>query len=231
MAFAVVPAFNEKQRIQATVRALLNIPQIEGVLVVDDGSKDGTAAAVASLEDPRVMFSRTRTNKGKGAALNHGMNLLLGRDIDIFVFCDADLGTTSCEAQRLIEPIAAGQADLTTAIFPPDGGRGFGMVVRLARWGIKRATGHLVRAPLSGQRAFTLPVWKAVGPCVKGFGVETVFTAKALKSGFRLQEVETAMQHRVTGMSTGHIRHRARQMWDVFWGLLCLFSAQRRGVI
>ncbi len=223
MAFAVVPAFNERPYIQATVRGLLDTAGIEGVLVVDDGSRDGTAAAVASLEDPRVMFSRTRTNRGKGAALNHGMKLLNGRDIDIFVFCDADLGDTSREVRHLLEPILAGRAELTTALFPPGSGRGFGMVVRLARWGITRASGHLVRAPLSGQRAFTEDVWSTVGPCVQGFGVEPVFTARALKAGLRLQEVDTAMQHRVTGMSARHICHRLRQMWDVGRGLVRLF--------
>ncbi|MFO8061149.1 MAG: glycosyltransferase family 2 protein, partial [Bacillota bacterium] len=80
-----------------------------------------------------------------------------------------------------------------------------------------------VRAPLSGQRAFTARVWRAVGPCVQGFGVEPVFTARALRAGFRLEEVATSMRHRVTGMSPRHILHRARQMWDVFLGLLRLF--------
>ncbi|MFO8059932.1 MAG: glycosyltransferase family 2 protein, partial [Bacillota bacterium] len=139
MAFAVVPAFNEREHIRATVKGLLATPRIEGVLVVDDGSRDGTAAAVASMEDPRVMFSRTRTNRGKGAALNHGMRLLDARDIDIFVFCDADLGETAAEVVHLLEPVIAGRADLSTAVLPPGDGRGFGMVVRLARWGIRRA--------------------------------------------------------------------------------------------
>ncbi len=223
MAFAIVPAYNERSSIRATVEGLLGVPQVEGVLVVDDGSHDDTAQIVAHMEDPRVMLSRLTRNRGKGGALNHGMKLLERRNVDVYLFCDADLGCTSREVENLIRPVLAREADMATAVFPASGdGGGFGLVVRTARCVIRLVAGRWVEAPLSGQRAFTPGVWKAGGPCAPGFGAEAVFTARALRAGFSLVEVPTMMRHRVTGMKVQDVFHRARQMWDLMRGLVLL---------
>lgn len=228
MAFAIVPAYNESTSIRATIEGLLGVPQVEGVLVVDDGSRDATAQIVAHMEDERVMLSRLTRNRGKGGALNHGMKLLEGRNIDVFLFCDADLGATSREVENLIRPVLSDEAEMATALFPPSGGGGgFGLAVGTARLVIRLAAGSWVQAPLSGQRAFTPGVWRAAGPCAPGFGAEAVFTARALRAGFSLVEVPTTMRHRVTGNNARDVLHRARQMWDLLRGLVPLLM--RRG--
>lgn len=224
MAFAIVPAYNESRNIRPTVEGLLQVPQVEGVLVVDDGSHDDTALVVAHIEDPRVMLSRLPRNRGKGGALNHGMKLLEGRNIDVYLFCDADLGSTSREVENLIRPVLSREADMATAAFPASGdGGGFGLVVGTARCVIRLMAGQWVREPLSGQRAFTPGVWRAGGPCAPGFGAEAVFTARALRAGLSVVEVPTTMRHRVTGMKVRDVLHRARQMWDLLRGLVPLF--------
>ncbi len=229
MIFAVVPAFNEEDRICQTIRGLRSIAELDGVLVVDDGSRDSTAKVVASRFRGEILLSRLATNRGKGFALNHGMRLLAGRGARAYVFCDADLGYTSRQISRLIRPILAGEADLVTARFPASAsGGGFGLVVGLARWVIRKISGISVEAPLSGQRAFRAEVWNASGPCAPGFGAEAVFTARALRAGFRLREIDTAMQHRATGMQWGDVLHRARQLWDVLCGFLWMMWADRR---
>lgn len=90
-----------------------------------------------------------------------------------------------------------------------------GIVVRFSRWGILRATGRMMQAPLSGQRCLRREVFAAAMPLAAGFGVETALTIDALKSGFRVLEVPTSMDHRVTQNDLRARLHRARQLRDV----------------
>lgn len=217
---AIVPAYNEKSYVDRAIEALLAVPEIDLVLVVDDGSSDKTAQVAAAVVSPRVQLSRLSRNRGKGAALNHGMRVLVSESMDIFVFCDADLGDSAREIRRLLLPVLSGRADLATAVLPGSGsGGGFGMVVGLARLAIRLLTGVQLQAPLSGQRAFTAEVWRAAGPCASGYAVETVMTARVLRAGFDMVEVPTRMTHRITDNSPGGVWHRTRQLLDVVRGV------------
>ena len=84
----VVPAFNEEQHVARTVQAALDLrwPQVR-VLVVDDGSTDGTVAAVEALADPRVEVVRLGRNGGKAAALNVALAMV---DNELVLQLDAD---------------------------------------------------------------------------------------------------------------------------------------------
>ncbi len=226
---ALVPAYNEGNSIRKTVEALLAVPEIDLIIVVDDGSVDHTAGVVAGLHNPRVQLSRIPRNRGKGAALNHGMKILESQNIDIFVFCDADLGDSAREVRKLLLPVLADKVDMTTALLPDTGSvGGLGIVVGLARYAIHRLTGRLLRAPLSGQRAFTAEVWSFTRPCAGGYGAETVMTTRALRAGFEVKEVPVEMFHNVTDNSLAGIMHRFRQLIDVGRGLIGLLLQSRR---
>lgn len=211
MISVVIPAHNEEARIGATVRALRGLPSIDEILVVDDGSADRTADC-AEAAGGRVL--RLPANRGKGTALNEGVRAARG---DLLLLLDADLGETAAQAECLLAPVLAGEADMTIATFPviPGRGGGFGLAVRLARWGIRRVTGREMAAPLSGQRAMRRAVWERVGGFAPGFGAETALTIDALCAGFRVVEVPTTMTHRVTGRDWRAVRHRARQFLAV----------------
>jgi glycosyltransferase involved in cell wall biosynthesis len=211
MISVVIPAYNEADRIGETVAAIASLPRVNEVIVVDDGSTDDTAPR-ADAAGATVI--RTAENRGKGAALVTGIEAAEG---DVLALLDADLGATAAEAACLIEPVVAGEADMTIATFPviPGRGGGFGFVVKLARWGIARATGREMAAPLSGQRVMRREVWRMVGGMDPGFGAETAFTIDALCAGFRVLEVPTTMTHRVTGRDAAAVRHRARQFLAV----------------
>lgn len=86
-----------------------------------------------------------------------------------------------------------------------------GLVVRLARTGIRLLTGKTVAAPLSGQRAIRLETLLQCGGFADGWGVEVALTVRVLRAGYRVEEVSTSMAHRVTGRSWADIRHRAAQ--------------------
>jgi len=216
---ALLPAFNESERIATTIEALCARAEIGEIIVLDDGSTDGTASLARSAGASLVL---TEKNGGKGAAL--GAAYAAARDrADVFLLLDADLGASAGEAVKLLPLLALGEADMTVGMLPPDpafaasgqsGGRG--LVVRLARWGIHRRTGQTFRQPLSGQRAVRREVLEALGGTfAPGFGVEVDLTVRALRAGFRVQEVETSFHHKVTGGDWAGIWHRARQFRDV----------------
>jgi len=216
---ALLPAYNEAARIGTTIDALSARREIDEIVVVDDGSSDGTADAARAAGASLVL---TQANGGKGAALQTAYQATRDR-ADIFLLLDADLGASAGEAVKLLPPLWNDQADMAIGLLPPDpefaatgkkGGLGF--VVRLARWGIQRRSGQTFAQPLSGQRAVRKAVLDALGgEFARGFGVEVALTLGALSRGFKIVEVETQFRHHVTGGDWAGVRHRARQLSDV----------------
>lgn len=206
----MIPAYNEAGRIQNTIRAVQTLPYAPRILVVNDGSTDNTAAEV---RETGVEILDLSTNMGKGGAMNAAAQVV---DSDIIVFLDADLEDSASQAGVLIEPVMAGTADLVIAAFPPPVKKGgFGLVKGSAAWVIFRVGGLESMAPLSGQRAMTRELMKAVTPFSQGFGVELGMTLRALMDGFKVVEVPTTMSHRETGRNIAGFVHRGRQFVDV----------------
>ncbi|GLZ12670.1 hypothetical protein Acsp04_29050 [Actinomadura sp. NBRC 104425] len=214
----VIPAKDEADRIAATVKAALELPGAGLVVVVDDGSADGTAR-VAEQAGAKVV--RHGRNRGKGAAMESGAEAVRLLDDDRreprhLLFLDADLAETARDAAPLVEPVRRGEADMAIAVFSTTvklGGHGF--VVRLSREGIRRATGWEATQPLNGQRCLTRAAFEAARPLAAGFGVETALTIDLLRRGFRVTEVEVPLAHRATGTDWRSQLHRARQFRDV----------------
>ena len=216
----VIPAKDEADRIRDTVTAASGLPGAGLVLVVDDGSRDGTFRA-AELAGATVMrHARTR---GKAAAMETGaetIRLLDQREHRAsprhLLFLDADLGTSAAFAGPLTEPVTAGRADMTIAAFSSTvklGGHG--LVVGLSAAGIRRAIGWAPAQPLNGQRCLTRAAFEAARPLAAGFGVETALTIDLARKGLRITEVEVPLAHRATGSDLRSQFHRARQLADV----------------
>jgi glycosyltransferase involved in cell wall biosynthesis len=229
----VIPARNESDRIAATVRAAAGLPGVDIVIVVDDGSTDGTASAA---RDAGASVMRHARNRGKAAAMETGAEAVrLLEDGDHsdsphhLLFLDGDLAETAAEAAPLAEPVRAGQADMTIAVFSTrvkQGGHGF--VVGLSGSGIMRATGWRPAQPLNGQRCLTRAAFEAARPLAPGFGVETGLTIDLLRNGMRIEEVEVPLAHRATGGDWQSQVHRARQFVDVGRALAARWQALRR---
>ncbi len=212
----VIPAKNEADRIGLTVKSALTLPGVDLVVVVDDGSTDRTGK-VARAAGARVV--RHSRNRGKAAAMETGAEAVRLLDGDVprhLLFLDADLAGTAQAAAPLVEPVRAGEADMTIAVFQTRVKlAGHGIVVRVSRDGIRRATGFRASQPLNGQRCLTRDAFEAARPLAHGFGVETALTIDLLRKGYRIAEVEVEMAHRATGSDWRAQVHRAKQLRDV----------------
>ena len=215
----LIPAHNEANAIAQTVRSALAIPGVTRAVVVDDGSEDETAI-LAERAGAKVV--RMLGSAGKGGALEAGAKRVANADIVLLL--DADLRATAGQAELLLAPLLADEADMTVATFPRPAERaGFGLVMGLARWGIARFGGPFdATAPLSGQRALTRECFATVRPFSAGYGVEVGLTIRALRAGFRLMEVPTTMAHSATGRDVAGFLHRGRQFVHVGLALIRL---------
>ena len=217
---ALIPAFNESERIAATVTAALGIEAVDRVVVVDDASSDDTSR-LARAAGAEVLT--LHENLGKGSALDAGLSTV-SSDADILLLLDGDLAESAIQGAALLAPILRGEADMTVATFPrPEGKAGFGLVKGLARWGIARmGGGFLAEAPLSGQRALSRAAWTHVTPFAFGYGVEVALTIRALRGGLRVVEIPTTMSHAATGRDLAGFLHRGRQFVHVLRALVRL---------
>ena len=206
---ALVAAHEESARIAATVTALHGL--VDEVVVVDDGSSDGTSSA-ALVSGATVL--RASRRRGKGRAIEESLERL--PPSDVWLLADADLGLTASGLGPLIDAVRDGSADVAIAAFPKLGGGGFGIVKRTAARLIRAACGFDAREPLSGQRALTAAALAAVRPLAPGFGIEVGMTIDAIRAGLRVVEIPIeGLSHRPTGRGARGFTHRARQGADI----------------
>ena len=195
----LVAARDEKESIGRTVTALRrSFPDAE-VLVADDGSRDGTAAA-AEEAGARVL-RLPRLGKGQALALAEreaGPGPLL--------LCDADL-------EGDLAPLLDGSG-LAVAAFAERQGGGFGIAKRAASALIRSLCGFEAREPLSGQRFLSPAARAACFPTAPGFGCEVRMTIDAARAGLEVRELELPLRHRPTGRDPSGFAHRARQLLD-----------------
>ncbi len=212
---ALVPAFNEEHRIAATIQAIAKIPQLDQIVVIDDGSRDNTAD-VARKNNAHLI--RLEKNKGKGGALNTGWQQV---PADIYLLLDADLEHSAILGGELLLPLIEDKADMSIANFVGDqvdekeGKTGFGLAKGVARLGIRCLSGYKASSPLSGQRAVSAQILRSCGGVAQDFGVEVGLTIDAVRAGFRVVEVDLPMTHRATGRDIAGFKHRGRQLWIV----------------
>jgi glycosyltransferase involved in cell wall biosynthesis len=152
--WVVVAAYNEAERLAATLRAL--VASGAEIVVVDDGSTDATGAIAAAYP---VWAIRHPVNCGQGAALRTGITFALARGADVIVTFDADGQHDASDIGPLVEPIAAGRVDvvlgsrfLGRAIGVPWTRR---LVLAAARVFTRIVSGVVVTDPHNGLRALS----------------------------------------------------------------------------
>ncbi len=203
----MLPAYNERERIAATLDKILAHAAQRGwnaeVIVVNDGSSDGTAGIVSEYgrKHPALRLLENPGNRGKGYSVRNGMLHARG---DILLFSDADLSSPIEEADKLFAAINKG-ADIAIGsrwLDPqlqirrqPMHRQFFGRIFNLA---LRIILGLQFKDTQCGFKAFTRRSAQTVFPLQKierwGFDPELLYLAR--KFGFAVSEVPVAWSHR-----------------------------------
>jgi glycosyltransferase involved in cell wall biosynthesis len=182
------------------VRRVLEERLVLEVLLVDDGSTDGTRDVIARIVDSRVHVFHHATNNGKGAALRTGFNEAVG---DLVICQDADLEQDPADYGRLVEPILEGSADVVYGTRFPNLRRQPGQQLphylanRALTWLSNRMTGLCLTDMETGYKVFRREVITGLKLREDRFGIEPELTAKIAAGGWRVHEVPVSYRPRV----------------------------------
>lgn len=225
----VIPAYDEAARLPETLRAVFAYldrqPYRAEVLVVDDGSADGTAEIAASLLPPERGRVLREPHRGKGASVRAGMLAARGARV---LFTDADLAVPIAETGRLLAaldgvPVVIGSREGEGAsregepAFRHLMGRVFNRVVRVValpgiddtQCGFKLFRADAARAIFPRLRLYGPDAPQVHGARVTGFDVEVLVIAR--RQGFRIREVPVRWRY--------GINSKVRPLADTFWNL------------
>lgn len=105
----IIPIYNEKETIKALLNKVQSVNFNKEIIIVDDGSTDGSRELIKQLKDPNIKVYFHEKNQGKGAAIRTAIRHASG---DIIIIQDADLEYDPQDYYKLIEPIKKGEADV-----------------------------------------------------------------------------------------------------------------------
>ena len=198
---AIIPAYNEEQTIGNVLDCLTKVEEITQIIVVSDGSTDGTAIVAAAYD---VELIDLLENIGKGGAMKAGIERCSNENI---VFLDADLiGLKEQHVKDLIMPVINNEAEMTIGIFK--NGR---IVTDLAQ---------KVTPYLSGQRAVKKILFDKIPNIdITRYGVEVALTKYVEKNSIRTKEIYLEDMTHVTkeeklGIIKG-MHARIKMYWDI----------------
>ena len=187
-----MPVYNEGATLRAAVERVLAVqyPCDIELVAVDDGSVDGSADLLESIDDPRLVVHRHAVNKGKGAAIRTASRLATG---EYMIICDADLEYRPDEIPSLLDPVLRGEAEVVY------GTRTFGSHNAYSFWyvmgnkGVTLTANLLFNAYISDLetcfKLLPLPLFRELDVQSPGFGMEAELTGKLLRRGVRPFEV------------------------------------------
>ena len=226
----IIPTYNEIENIAKIIAAVFAIPGGYHILVIDDGSPDGTAAAVKALQaaHPDRLFLVERSGKlGLGTAYVTGFKWALERDYDYVFEMDADFSHDPADLPRLLAACTEGGADMSVGSRYCDG-------INVVNWPMGRILmsycasiyvrsilGFRIYDSTAGFVCYSRRVLETLdldAVRMKGYGFQIELKYTAHKLGFRIAEVPVIFVNRKEGTSkmSGSI------FGEAFWGVLAL---------
>ena len=209
----IIPTYNEKENIEAIIRAVFSLPKPFHVLVVDDGSPDGTGAIVKGLQSqyPEALFLLERTQKsGLGRAYIAGFEWALQRDYEYVMEMDADFSHNPADLPHLYDACAVKGADVAV-------GSRYKVGVNVVNWPIGRVlmsyfaskyvrliTGMNIADTTAGFVCYHRKVLETIGLdniCFVGYAFQIEMKFTAYKYGFKIVEVPIVFVNRELGVS------------------------------
>ena len=195
----LMPVYNEEDRIADAVKQALDVqyPAEIEMVIVDDGSRDGTAEILRGVGDARLKVINHPRNRGKGAAIRTAVDNATG---DYMVILDADLEYDPQDIPKLLEPVLDGRA---TVVY---GNRTFGSHSSFSFWyvmgnkAVTTAANMLYNCYLGDLetcfKLMPLSLYRSLNVHSRGFGMEAEVTGKLLRRRIRPYEVPISYRAR-----------------------------------
>ncbi|MBI1971969.1 MAG: glycosyltransferase family 2 protein [Candidatus Aenigmarchaeota archaeon] len=195
----LLPAYNEKKNIEASIKEAKRFLPGASIIVVNDGSKDETEK-IAKKAGARVVSHKS--NMGKGEALRTGLDVFNRefKGVKYIVVADADRQYSIREAVNLLRPLAAGEADFVM------GRRNFSKVPfrhRLGNWVWRTAFNALFRTDFDDTNCGFIAMTKesanrVVNALGGGYIIENTLLIEAIKRGLKIKQVDVSVNYRRT---------------------------------
>lgn len=207
----IIPAFNAAQTIRPVVEETLQYTR--HLLVIDDGSTDGTAAQVSDLP---VKIIRHPVNRGKGAALRSGFTWALEQGMGSVVTIDSDGQHDPTAIPQLIATAEAAGTDILIASRAAQFREMAGLRSswnRFGVWCMCKKTGFTITDSQSGFRYYSARLLRSVNLTAEGYNLEMEILMEAWQHGFTIDSIPIAARV-ADGRATSHYRP-VRDTWNI----------------
>ncbi len=232
----LIPVYNEEKTIAVVVEKVLALgAMVKEVVVVDDGSVDGTAAVVETLanQHPRVRFFRLEKNQGKTAAIRRALSEATG---EVIIVQDADLEYDPAEIPDVVAPIFSGDADVVygSRFLVRRASRVIYFYHYLANISLTFMCNMLTNRNMSdietGYKAFRSGVIRPLRLTSSGFGMEIEITAMVCKTRARTYEVPISYYGRSyeEGKKIGFKDGVMAGLYVLYYNLITPFTSEGR---
>jgi dolichol-phosphate mannosyltransferase len=223
----IIPVYNEELTIADVLRAVADTPADKEIIVVNDGSTDGTKGALESARPYVTHIHHASVNGGKGAAIRTGLKYVSG---DVVLIQDADLELDPREHQALLQPILDGRTNVVygSRFLLPNPAIPAKTVAanRFLTWLTNSLFGSRLTDMETAFKAFRSEIICSLPLTCRRFEFEPEVTAELLRRGHQILEVPVSYRPRTTDEGK---KIRPRDGVVAIWTLLkCRFRTVRR---
>ncbi len=209
----LIPTYNERENAELIIRKVMSLPRPFDVLIIDDGSPDGTAAVVRSMQAEfagRLFLEERAGKQGLGTAYIHGFRWALARGYDYVFEMDADFSHNPDDLLRLHDTCAVDGYDLAIGSRYIEGVNVVNwpmsrvLMSYFASWYVRLITGMPISDATAGFKCYTARVLRAIdlGKIrFVGYAFQIEMKWLTYKLGFRIKEVPIIFTDRTRGTS------------------------------